>query len=104
MRSVWRAPGTSDRNARLGRRADSSGSEWLHLGDKREGGASPTSRLPIILRRRDVPINEQGETRRGIVVGNDVWNAAHATIMDRGHVGRGAVVAAGAVVNRDVPP
>lgn len=54
--------------------------------------------------RQDVPIREQGETRRGITIENDVWIGAHATILDGVTVGQGAIVAAGAVVNRDVAP
>ncbi len=50
------------------------------------------------------PIKEQGTTEQGIVVEDDVWIGARATILDGVRVGRGAVVAAGAVVTRDVPP
>lgn len=40
-----------------------------------------------------------------IIVGNDVWIGAHALIMPHVRsIGHGAVVAAGAVVNKDVPP
>lgn len=39
-----------------------------------------------------------------IVIKNDVWIGANATILKGVTVGRGAVVAAGALVNRDVPP
>lgn len=40
----------------------------------------------------------------GIVVGDDVWIGYGATILDGVHIGRGAVVAAGAVVTKDVEP
>lgn len=50
------------------------------------------------------PIREQGETARGIRVGSDVWIATHAVILDGVTIGDGAVVAAGAVVSKDVPP
>lgn len=39
-----------------------------------------------------------------IVIGNDVWIGYGATILDGVYVGNGAVVAAGAVVTKDVPP
>ena len=39
-----------------------------------------------------------------VVVGNDVWIGARATIMGGVHIGSGAVVAGGAVVTKDVPP
>lgn len=38
------------------------------------------------------------------VVGNDVWLGARAMLMDGVRVGDGAIVGAGAVVTRDVPP
>ncbi|MCA0932649.1 antibiotic acetyltransferase [Lutimonas saemankumensis] len=41
---------------------------------------------------------------RKILIGNDVWIGTRAIIMDGIKVGDGAVVAAGAVVTKDVPP
>jgi acetyltransferase-like isoleucine patch superfamily enzyme len=49
------------------------------------------------------PFVEQGITAQGIVVEDDVWLGAAAVITDGVRVGKGAVVAAGAVVTRDVP-
>ena len=37
-------------------------------------------------------------------VGNDVWIGARAIIMDGISIGNGAIVAAGAIVTKDVPP
>lgn len=54
--------------------------------------------------RTDVPIKEQGVTRRGIVVEDDCWLGAGSILLDGVTVGRGSVVAAGSVVTRDVPP
>ena len=39
-----------------------------------------------------------------IVVGDDVWIGARATILSGVTIGQGAIVAAGAVVTKDVPP
>jgi acetyltransferase-like isoleucine patch superfamily enzyme len=50
------------------------------------------------------PFVTQGITAEGIVVEDDVWLGAAAVITDGVRVGRGAVVAAGAVVTQDVPP
>lgn len=42
--------------------------------------------------------------RGNTVVGNDVWIGARALIMSGVNIGNGAVVAAGSVVTKDVPP
>lgn len=49
-------------------------------------------------------IREQGVSYQGIVVEDDVWIGSKATILDGVTVGRGAIVAAGAVVTRSVAP
>ncbi|MBU2609716.1 MAG: acyltransferase [Chloroflexi bacterium] len=46
---------------------------------------------------------EQGITAEGIVIEDDVWLGASVVVTDGVHIGRGAVVAAGAVVTEDVP-
>jgi acetyltransferase-like isoleucine patch superfamily enzyme len=50
------------------------------------------------------PIREQGETRLGIRIEDNVWLGTRATILDGVTIGQGAIVAAGAVVTKDVPP
>jgi acetyltransferase-like isoleucine patch superfamily enzyme len=45
-----------------------------------------------------VPIRAQGEERLPTVIEDDVWIGAGAVILGGSHIGRGAVVAAGAVV------
>ncbi len=39
-----------------------------------------------------------------IHIGNDVWIGARVTILDGVNIGNGAIIAAGAVVTKDVPP
>lgn len=39
-----------------------------------------------------------------IVVDDDVWIGCGAIVIAPSHIGRGSVIAAGTVVNRDVPP
>ena len=41
---------------------------------------------------------------KDIVVNEDVWIGARVTLLAGVNVGRGSIIAAGAVVNRDVPP
>jgi acetyltransferase-like isoleucine patch superfamily enzyme len=51
----------------------------------------------------DRPIRDQGEERAPVVVEDDCWIGAGATILGGVTIGRGTVVAAGAVVSRDTP-
>lgn len=50
------------------------------------------------------PMVEQGERRASIVVEDDVWIGANATVLRGVRIGRGAIVGANAVVTRDVEP
>jgi acetyltransferase-like isoleucine patch superfamily enzyme len=50
------------------------------------------------------PIRLQGHSGGAIVIEDDVWLGANVTVVGGVRIGRGAVVAAGAVVTRDVPP
>lgn len=52
--------------------------------------------------QHDKLIREQGESRQGISIGNNVWIGARVTILDGVKIGDNVVVAAGAVVTRDV--
>ena len=49
-------------------------------------------------------IRDQGHIGGRIEIGNDVWIAANAVILRGTRLGEGCVIAAGAVVNRDVEP
>jgi len=51
-----------------------------------------------------VPMLEQDERSLSIAVGDDVWIGANATILRGVTIGRGAIIAAHAVVVKDVPP
>jgi acetyltransferase-like isoleucine patch superfamily enzyme len=51
------------------------------------------------------PMREQALTSRGdIVIEDDVWLGLNACVMDGVTIGQGAIVGAGAVVTKDVPP
>jgi len=54
--------------------------------------------------KKDIPISKQGHSGGQIIVEDDVWISAKAIILPNVTVGKGAVIGAGAVVNRDVPP
>ncbi|GAA2655161.1 hypothetical protein Adu01nite_90920 [Paractinoplanes durhamensis] len=51
----------------------------------------------------DTEVFRQPMSYRGITVGNDVWIGSHVVILDGVTVGDRAVLAAGAVVTKDVP-
>ena len=51
------------------------------------------------------PMNEQGfEERKSVVIEDDVWIGCRVIILSGVTVGTGAVLAAGSVVTKDVPP
>jgi len=52
----------------------------------------------------ELPVYRQGVETRGITVGDDVWIGANAVLVDGVTIGSHSIVAAGAVVSRDVPP
>ena len=55
--------------------------------------------------RLDIPMREQGYGPvEPVEIGDDCWIGGRVTILPGVHVGNGAVIAAGAVVTKDVPP
>ncbi len=49
-------------------------------------------------------VETRNQTYKKVVIGNDVWIGANSVIMPGVTIGDGAVVGAGAVVTKDVPP
>jgi acetyltransferase-like isoleucine patch superfamily enzyme len=49
-------------------------------------------------------IKEQGVVRADVTIEDDCWIGCNVTILSGVTIGRGSIVAAGAVVRRDVPP
>ncbi|MFN3491410.1 MAG: acyltransferase [Anaerolineales bacterium] len=54
--------------------------------------------------RADQTIREQGHTGGEIIVEDDVWIGANCVVVAGTRIGKGAVIAAGAVVTKDVEP
>lgn len=50
-----------------------------------------------------IPMRLQTAPKKKVVIGNDVWIGANALIMPGVKVGNGCIIAAGAIVTRDVP-
>jgi len=53
--------------------------------------------------RTDIFITEQGHTKGKIEIEEDVWLGANVMILPGVHIGKGAIVGAGAVVTKNVP-
>ncbi|KAB8317957.1 acyltransferase [Tolypothrix campylonemoides VB511288] len=49
-------------------------------------------------------IENQGLTRKGIVIEDDCWLGHAVTVLDGVTIGKGSVIGAGAVVTKDIPP
>lgn len=52
----------------------------------------------------NIPIWQQGVSRKGVVIEDGCWIASKAIILDGVRIGHDSVVAAGAVVTENVPP
>ena len=52
----------------------------------------------------DIPMFDQGQISKGIVIEDDVWLGAGSKVLDGVRIGRGSIVGAGAVVITDLEP
>lgn len=105
FRDLPRAGITIGRNSLIGEYTVIRGQGGVHIGDRVY--TSPFTQIIAVNHVFDDPTRsfvDQGITAEGIVIEDDVWLGASAVITDGVRIGRGAVVAAGAVVTKDVPP
>ena len=49
-------------------------------------------------------INEQGTSRKGVVIENGVWIGSGAKVLDGVKIGENSVIGAGSIVTKSVPP
>ncbi len=55
--------------------------------------------------RTDIPMIKQGDSEpKAVEIGNDVWIASRVIILPGVKIGEGAIIGAGSVVTKDVPP
>lgn len=73
--------------------------DWVHIGPH-------VSIFTSNFRYQDlnIPIRRQGLEYKPVVIEENVWIGTHASILAGVTIGTGAVIAAGAVVTRDVEP
>lgn len=105
---IWIAPG---RNLVLGDDVDLA---WGVLIDSVGGvtigdrtlvgfGTKIFSRNHVVPPQRG-PIFASGHTNRPVIIGKDVWLGANVIVLPGRTIGDGAVVGAGSVITKDVPP
>ena len=51
---------------------------------------------------REIPIRAQGHSVSPVVIGDDVWIGVNSVILRGATIGKGAVIAAGSVVTKDI--
>lgn len=51
-----------------------------------------------------IPMNEQPWNEKDVIIGNDVWLGANSVVVPGVKIGDGSVIAAGAVVTKDIEP
>lgn len=54
--------------------------------------------------RKGSPVRDQRKNEKPVLIGNDVWIGANAIVLPGISIGSGAIIAAGAVVTKDVLP
>lgn len=64
----------------------------------------PGAHIPTVGLPQFLSITHINDKDGCIVINEDVWVAANVTLLSHCNIGRGAIVAAGAVVSKDVPP
>lgn len=93
------------RNVLIGRQSFISSGGMLEIGDHCLFGPQVfVSDADHVVENITRPYSEQGFTAGRVVVEENCWLGIHAVVMGNIVIGRGSVVAANAVINRDVPP
>jgi len=52
----------------------------------------------------DIPMISQPTVRGEVIIEDDVWLGTRSVILSGVRIGKGSIIAAGAIVNRDIPP
>lgn len=57
-----------------------------------------------IFENPELPVSVQGESRKGVYIESGVWIGTRSVVLDGVRIGKNSIVAAGSIVNKDVPP
>lgn len=92
-------------NAFIGQGCVISGHGGVEIGENTLiGNLSSITAANHIFEDISIPLRFQGETRRGIKIGANVWIGSQVSILDGVTIGDNAVISSGSVVARDIPP
>lgn len=81
------------------------GQGGVHIGDGVYTGTQvQIAAVNHVFTDPDRYIKDQGITAEGITIEDDVWLASNAVVVDGVTIGKGSVIGAGAVVNKNLPP
>jgi len=64
----------------------------------------PGSHVPTVGMPQFMSMSHINDTETTIVVDEDCWVGARSILLSHCHIGRGAIVAAGSIVTKDIPP
>lgn len=98
--------GTSDDKAQLtiGQGTNIGDRTEIHVGTSISIGRDCAISWDVCILDRDYhEFNGHGEIKKEIVIGDKVWIGCRSTILKGVTIGKGAVIAAGSIVTKDVP-
>ncbi len=79
-------------------------SSYVSIYDNNGHPVSPEKRRVQLEKLHEEPINNYDAENGAVIIGDDVWIGMHSIILKNVIIGSGAIVAAGSVVTKDVPP
>ena len=53
---------------------------------------------------KEIPIAQQGRTLKKIIIEDDVWIGCHTVVLQGVKIGKGSIIGANSLVNKNIPP